>query len=269
MSEERERILAEIRAAAERAERGATGGAGATRAGRDDGPPVAALSHARRGRVGKGVVFRARRGVDRLPPSARAALVRRRHLKHVTINMGHLTDPALPRSARRPTSSAGSRPTGLPPGPAAGFDLDPLDPAAAAGRPGLAGGRARTTPTRCSTAAPTTTATSWAARWPRCGCGCAWPTARRCRAVGRRRAGAVRRAVPAVAGLRQPRHRPVRQGRAGRRAGGGRRRPTRAARRPRTRGAAGGPGRRLPAGDRGSTSAIAAAATARSCSRRR
>ena len=130
MSEERERILAEIRAAAERAERERQ--AEQERLERAATTAPRSQRYARKARrVGKGVVFRARRGVDRLPPSARAALIRRRHLMHVTTNMGQLTDPAY--LGRPPADIVGwIDATGMPAGPSAGYSLDPLDPAAAA-----------------------------------------------------------------------------------------------------------------------------------------
>ena len=77
-------------------------------------------------RVGKGAVFRARRAVDHLPMPAKTAIVRRRHLKHVTTNMGNLTDPAYLGSP--PADVVGwITPDGLPDGPSGGFELEPLD----------------------------------------------------------------------------------------------------------------------------------------------
>ena len=78
-------------------------------------------------RLGKGVLFRGRRAMDRLPGPVREALVRRRHLKHVTVNMGHLTDPAY---LGRPPADVVDwiTPSGLPSGPSGGFELEPLTP---------------------------------------------------------------------------------------------------------------------------------------------
>ena len=78
-------------------------------------------------RVGKGLVFRARRAVDHLPSPVRATLVRKRHLKHVTVNMGHLTDPAYLGHAPADVIDW-ITPDGLPAGPQGGFELDPLTP---------------------------------------------------------------------------------------------------------------------------------------------
>ena len=81
----------------------------------------------RAARVGKGLVHRARRTVDHLPGPAREAIVRRRHLKHVTVNMGHLTDPAY--LGQPPQDVVGwITPDGLPAGPEGGFQLAPLTP---------------------------------------------------------------------------------------------------------------------------------------------
>ena len=85
--------------------------------------------YARRvGRVGKGVVHRGRMAMQHLPGTAQRALVRRRHLKHVTVNMGHLTHPDL--MAPPTTDPLGwIAPTGLPEPPAAGLDLRAFTPA--------------------------------------------------------------------------------------------------------------------------------------------
>lgn len=90
--------------------------------------------------VGRGVLERARRVIDALPGPAREAIVRRRHLKHVTVNMGHLTDPAY--LGNPPEDVVGwISPDGLPPGPEGGFELGPLTPSGAEqARSWLAGG---------------------------------------------------------------------------------------------------------------------------------
>ncbi len=91
-------------------------------------------------RVGKAVVFRARRAVDHLPAPVRAALVRSRHLRLVTATMADLTDPAY-RGQPPPDVVDWITPDGLPVGPSAGFDLGPLSAGdAAAVRTWLAGG---------------------------------------------------------------------------------------------------------------------------------
>ncbi|MFM7063524.1 MAG: glycosyltransferase, partial [Actinomycetes bacterium] len=71
------------------------------------------------------IVHRGRQVMERLPKPMRDALVRRRHLRHVTVNMGHLTDPAY--LGRPPADVVGwITPDGLPTGPSAGFELEPL-----------------------------------------------------------------------------------------------------------------------------------------------
>lgn len=76
-------------------------------------------------RIAKGVVFRARRAVDHLPAPVRASMVRSRHRRLVTAAMGQLTDPAY--LGRPPVDVVGwITPDGLPDGPTAGFQLDPL-----------------------------------------------------------------------------------------------------------------------------------------------
>lgn len=82
-------------------------------------------------RLGKGAVFRARRSVEHLPGPVKAALVRARHLRLVTATMTQLTDPAY--LGRPPVDVVGwITPDGLPPGPVAGFGLEPLTEADAA-----------------------------------------------------------------------------------------------------------------------------------------
>ena len=78
-------------------------------------------------RMGRGAAFRARRMVDRLPGPAREWLVRRRHRKHVIVNMSHLTDPAYLGQAP-PDLVGWITEKGLPPGPQGGFELEPLTP---------------------------------------------------------------------------------------------------------------------------------------------
>ena len=73
-------------------------------------------------RVGKGWTGRARRAVNRMPAPASRALIRRRHLRHVTENMTDLTDPAFLGSP--PDDAIGwITPDGLPPAPEQGLDL--------------------------------------------------------------------------------------------------------------------------------------------------
>ncbi len=73
-------------------------------------------------RVGKAVLFRARRAVAHLPAPVERSLVRRRHLKHVSANMVHLTDAAY--LGRPPADVVGwITPEGLPPAPSGGIDL--------------------------------------------------------------------------------------------------------------------------------------------------
>ncbi|MCX6432296.1 MAG: FkbM family methyltransferase, partial [Actinobacteria bacterium] len=73
-------------------------------------------------KVGKAVVFRGRRALTHLPRPMQDAIVRSRHLKHVTINMGHLTDPAF--LGTPPADAVGwITPDGLPPAPEHGFEL--------------------------------------------------------------------------------------------------------------------------------------------------
>lgn len=73
-------------------------------------------------RVGKAVVHRGRAVAQRLPGSVQRAVVRKRHLRHVTVNMQHLTHPDL---LAAPTSDelGWITPEGLPPAPSVGLDL--------------------------------------------------------------------------------------------------------------------------------------------------
>lgn len=73
-------------------------------------------------RVGKAVVHRGRVLRTRLPGFIQTPLVRMRHLKHVNVNMKHLTDPAYLGQA--PVDHLDwIRPEGLPAVPAAGLSL--------------------------------------------------------------------------------------------------------------------------------------------------
>lgn len=74
-------------------------------------------------KVARGVVFRVRRAVDHLPLPMKEQVIRRRHLRHVTVNMGHLTPEALLKVTAAPDATWIS-PERLPTGPAGG--LDPL-----------------------------------------------------------------------------------------------------------------------------------------------
>jgi glycosyltransferase involved in cell wall biosynthesis len=82
-------------------------------------------------KVGRVAKFRARQASAHLPGAVQDRLTRRRHLAHVTVNMGHLTHPALlGRPSGRPVDWID--PVGLPSAPAAGLGLEPLDPGARA-----------------------------------------------------------------------------------------------------------------------------------------
>jgi len=85
-------------------------------------------SYSRRvAKVGKVAVFKGRRLLEHLPSPIERALVRRRHLRHVTVNMGHLTDPAYLGSA--PADTVGwISPDGLPDAPTMGLDLHAFTP---------------------------------------------------------------------------------------------------------------------------------------------
>lgn len=78
-------------------------------------------------RVGKAVLNRARALGSRMPATLQQARVRRRHLKHVTVNMGHLTHPDL-MSPPQSDVLSWITPDGLPEPPAAGLDLDSFTP---------------------------------------------------------------------------------------------------------------------------------------------
>ncbi len=73
-------------------------------------------------RVGKAVLHRARVARSRLPGFIQTRLVRSRHLKHVKVNLGHLTNPAY---LGRPPADVVTwiRPEGLPEIPTVGLKL--------------------------------------------------------------------------------------------------------------------------------------------------
>ncbi len=73
-------------------------------------------------RVAKAVLHRARVARSRLPGFIQTPLVRRRHLKHVKVNLGHLTNPAY---LGTPPADVVTwiRPEGLPETPPAGLNL--------------------------------------------------------------------------------------------------------------------------------------------------
>jgi FkbM family methyltransferase len=73
-------------------------------------------------KVGRVGIHKARQAMQSMPAPVDKALVRRRHLRHVTVNMGHLTDPAY--LGTPPVDVVGwITPDGLPPIPARGYDL--------------------------------------------------------------------------------------------------------------------------------------------------
>ena len=73
-------------------------------------------------RLGKAVLHRVRVARTRLPAFIQAPLVRNRHLKHVKVNLGHLTNPAY--LGNPPTDVVTwIRPEGLPEVPTAGLTL--------------------------------------------------------------------------------------------------------------------------------------------------
>ena len=75
--------------------------------------------------VGKYFLHKSQILRSRFPSFVQTPLVRARHLKHVTTNMKHLTDPAYLGAA--PEDSVNwIRPDGLPPLPSAGLSLEPL-----------------------------------------------------------------------------------------------------------------------------------------------
>ena len=80
------------------------------------------------GRAGRGILDRSRLALQRLPGPARRALVRRRHLRHVTVNMGHLT-PADLLGAPQEDVVDWITPEGLPRPPSAGLGLRSFAPA--------------------------------------------------------------------------------------------------------------------------------------------
>ena len=69
--------------------------------------------------------FKLRQGMAHLPGPVRSSMVRSRHLKHVLINQGHLTDPAY--LGDPPADDVHwIKEAGKPAGPRAGFELQPL-----------------------------------------------------------------------------------------------------------------------------------------------
>jgi FkbM family methyltransferase len=75
------------------------------------------------GKVGKVGLHWAKSAMQHLPAPVERGLVRRRHLRHVTINMAHLTDPAY-LGAPPPDAVDWIVPDGLPPAPSGGVDLE-------------------------------------------------------------------------------------------------------------------------------------------------
>lgn len=75
--------------------------------------------------------FRARQALQHLPGPLQRRLTRERHLKHVTVNMGHLTPPALLGIAEA-APTGWIDPEGLPEAPLSGLGWEPLDDAAVA-----------------------------------------------------------------------------------------------------------------------------------------
>ena len=73
-------------------------------------------------RIAKGVIFRCRRVLDHLPGPIATTVVRKRHLRHVNVNMGHLTPAAFLGSAVD-ASAVWINPEGLPVPPEHGLDL--------------------------------------------------------------------------------------------------------------------------------------------------
>ncbi len=74
-------------------------------------------------RVGKYFLYISQKLRSRLPSFIQGSLVRVRHVKHVTANMKHLTDPAYLGAAPEDTVNW-IRPDGLPPIPPAGLSLE-------------------------------------------------------------------------------------------------------------------------------------------------
>ena len=77
---------------------------------------------AKAARIGQ---IKARQGLNHLPAPVKSATVRKRHLKHVKINQGHLTDPAYLGNPPEDVVDWIS-PGGKPPLPASGFQLEQL-----------------------------------------------------------------------------------------------------------------------------------------------
>ena len=75
--------------------------------------------------------FRAKQALQHLPGPLQRRLTRERHLKHVTVNMGHLTPPALLGTAEA-AQIGWIDPEGLPEAPLPGLGWEPLDDETAA-----------------------------------------------------------------------------------------------------------------------------------------
>ena len=75
--------------------------------------------------------FRAKQALQHLPAPLQRRLTRERHLKHVTVNMAHLTPPALLGTAEA-AQIGWIDPEGLPDAPLPGLGWEPLDDQAAA-----------------------------------------------------------------------------------------------------------------------------------------
>ena len=73
--------------------------------------------------------FRLRQASARMPGSVQDTVSRKRHLKHVTINMGHLTHPPCCRRGEPGRPVGWITPEGLPTAPDAGLGLESLDDA--------------------------------------------------------------------------------------------------------------------------------------------
>ncbi len=73
-------------------------------------------------RKAKGAIFRAKSATAKLPGPVQKSLVRKRHLKHVTVNMGHLTPGAL-LGQEAPHTLTWITPDGLPPAPEHGVSV--------------------------------------------------------------------------------------------------------------------------------------------------
>ncbi len=77
-------------------------------------------------KVGLVARFRAKQALQHLPGPLQRRLTRERHLKHVTVNMGHLTPPALLGTAEA-AQIGWIHPEGLPEAPLQGLGWEPFD----------------------------------------------------------------------------------------------------------------------------------------------